>query len=149
MDPVKYRDNYELTFVQTGRHRFVGAGDDVADFPGQPVGFGDTPDLGVAITGAQQLTELPGAVSTFVVHLHHQDVVESGKDVFQTGRDRVQMLDVQGGNAVPSRTGAVDRFLDRPLGRAPADQQDVAFGRAVDLWHGQFRAQLLQFLAAL
>ena len=65
------------------------------------------------------------------------------------GGKRMQVLDVQRGNAVAGGPGAVHRFLDRPAGRAPAHQQHVAFGRAIDFGRGQRGRQRLQLLAAL
>ena len=59
------------------------------------------------------------------------------------------MLDVQRGNAVAGGAGAIHRFLDRALGRAPADEQDIAFGRAINFRRRQRGAERLQFLATL
>ncbi len=75
--------------------------------------------------------------------------MKPAKDVFQAVRQRADVLDVDGGNAVAGGAGAVHGFLDRALGRTPADQQHVAFGRAVDCRRGQRGRERLQFLAAL
>ena len=83
--------------------------------------------FGIAVAGAQQGGELAVAVEAFVVHLHHEDVVEAGEDVFQPVRQRIDMADVQRGNAVAGGAGAVHGFADRAFGRTPADEQDVAF----------------------
>ena len=65
------------------------------------------------------------------------------------GGQRVEILDVQGGNAVARRAGAVHGFADRALGRAPADQQQVALRRAIHFGRRQRGRQRLQLLAAL
>ena len=75
--------------------------------------------------------------------------METGENVVQAVRQRIEMLDVQRRNAVAGGAGAVHGFADRALGRTPADEQDVAFRRAVNLRRGQRRGERLQFLAAL
>ena len=138
-----------LQFAQAGGDVGLGAFEDFLHLPGQAVGLVDAADLRVAIAGAQQAGELAVAVKAFVVHLHHADGVEAGEDVLQARRQRVEVLDVQGGNAVAGGAGAVHGFPDRALGRTPADQQHVALGRTVDLGGRQRGRQRLQLLAAL
>ncbi len=76
--------------------------------------------FGSQIARAEQAAELAVAIEAFVVHFHDEDVVESGENIFQPGGERIDVLDVNGGNAVARSARAVDRFADRPLASSPS-----------------------------
>src|SRR5260370_22625045 len=119
-----------LPFAQAGGDIDVGAFEDIPDFPSQAVGFVDAANLRVAKAGAEQAAQLPVTVQAFVVHFDDEDVVESGKNILQPRRERMKVADGNGRNAVARGPAAIDRFLDRALGPAPADQEHIAFRRA-------------------
>src|SRR5881409_2394466 len=71
--------------------------------------------------------------------------METGEDVFEAVGERIDMADVQPGDAVARAARAVHGFADWTLGRTPAHEQYITLRRAVDSWRGQCRGQRLQF----
>src|ERR1035437_5843018 len=122
----------QLLLAQAGVDVGPSAFQDFFHLPSQAVSLVEAANLRIAIARAQQTGKLAVAVKTFVVHFHHADVVETGEDVFQPRREWVEILDRKSGNAVTRRSGAVHGFPDWALGRAPAHEQQVAFGWTID-----------------
>src|SRR6185312_4923057 len=137
-----------LKFVHSGGDVALRAFEDFFHFKGEAVGFVDAANFRVAIARAQQLSELAKTVKSFVVHFHDEHVIETGENVFQAVRQRIDVADVNRRNTVTISAGAINGFLDRTFGRTPADEQNISFGRAVNFRHRQSRAKRLQFLAA-
>src|ERR1700733_10355815 len=134
-------------FAQSGGDVGFGAFENFLHLPGEAVGLVDALDFRVAITGAQQRPKLAETVKSLVIHLHDENVVEAGENIFQPGRQRIDVPDVDRGDAVAGGAGAVHGFLDGAFRGTPADEQNIAFGRAVNLRHGQRGAERLHFLA--
>jgi len=74
---------------------------------------------------------------------------ETGENIFQSIRQRIDVAQMDGGNTVARGARAVHGFTDRALGGTPADEQHAAFGRAIDFRQRQGSGEGLQFLAAL
>src|SRR6266704_1778984 len=89
-----------LQFAQSGGHVGFGAFEDFLHLPSEAVGLVDALDLRIAITGAQNRSELAEAVKSLVIHLDDEDVIEAGKNIFEAGRQRIDVPDVNGGDAV-------------------------------------------------
>ena len=66
----------------------------------QAVGLVDAADFWIAITRTQQLAKLTEAVKSFVIHFHHEHMVETGENIFQTVRQRIDVANVNGRNSV-------------------------------------------------
>src|SRR5579883_935348 len=64
------------------------------------------------------------------VHLRDEDLLELVDDVAQVRRQGVQVPQMHGGDRLALLLGALHRRRDGAVGRAPADDQDLALGRA-------------------
>src|SRR6185295_5574296 len=123
----------ELMFVESlGQKLFLRelgghGGEDFLHLPGEAVGLVDAADLRVAIPRAQQRAELAITVKPFVIDLDDENVMETGKDIFEAGRQRIEMLDVDGGDAITGGARLVHDFLDRALRATPTDEQHITF----------------------
>src|ERR1039457_6469246 len=80
--------------------------------PSEAVGLVDALDFRVAIAGAQHSTKLAVVVKPFVVHFHDENLVESGENIFQPVRQRVDVAQMNRGNTVAGGAGAVHGLLD-------------------------------------
>src|SRR2546430_12744484 len=83
----------------TGRDRILRAVKDVSHFPCQAVGLVDAADFWIAIARAQQSRKLTVAINAFVVHLDHEHMVETREDIFEPVGQRIDVPDMQRGNA--------------------------------------------------
>ncbi len=68
------------------------------------------------------------AVNALVVHFGDNDALEAGEDFIQAVRQRVQMPEVQRGDALAALARAIDGFVDRAVGRSPAYDERLALG---------------------
>src|ERR1022692_1754017 len=118
--------------------------------PVEAVGFVDAADVGVAETGAQNLGQLAAvAVNAFIINLHDEHVMKAGENIFQTGRQRVDVTNVRGRDAVAGGAGAIHGFANGSLGGTPADEQDVPLARSIDFRNRERGGERLEFLAPL
>src|SRR5437868_5362019 len=122
------------------RHRLLreceGAGEDFLDLPREAVGLRHALDARVAVARAEQRGELAVAVEALVVDLADDDVREATEEFFEIVWERVEVLDVQSGHGLALQATELHGLLNRTLAGAPADEQHMAFGSAVDFWDG-------------
>src|ERR1035437_1672269 len=83
--------------------------------PSQAVGLVDALNFRVAIAGAQNCSKLAVAVKPLVIHFHDKNMVEAGENVFQAVRQRVDVAQMNRGNAVAGGAGTIHGFQ---IGRA-------------------------------
>src|SRR6266568_4466037 len=100
-----------LEFAQAGRNVGLGAFEDFLDLPSEAIGLVDATNLGITKARAEQAGELAVTVKALIIHLYNADGIEPGENVFQSWRQRVQVLEMQRRNAVAGSTGTVHRFL--------------------------------------
>ena len=64
-------------------------------FKCQAVGLVDAVDFRIAVAGAQQARQLAVAVDAFVVQFDNEDVIETGKGIFEAIGKRIDVADVE------------------------------------------------------